>query len=213
MKLYTFFRSSAAYRVRIALNLKGLKPEMIPVHLVKHGGEQHAEAYRKLNPNEVVPTLVDGDAIINQSLAIMEYLDEVYPQVRLLPNDPVERAHVRAIALTIACDIHPIQNLRVLRYLKSEFGFTEEQRNHWYRHWVSTGLAAVERMVTKLGGGDYCFGHTPTIADACLIPQMFNARRVDTDLSMMPNLLRIEANCQKLDAFRDAAPANQADAE
>ena len=213
MKLYTYFRSSAAYRVRIALNLKGLVPEMIPVHLVRNGGEQLSSAYRELNPNAVVPTLIDGQATINQSLAIIEYLDEVYPQVRILPQDPVSRAQVRAIALTIACDIHPLQNLRVLKYLKQQFDASEEQRNDWYRHWVVNGLASVEEMVASLGENAFCFGETPTLADICLIPQLSNARRVSADLSAMPNLLRIEANCEGLAAFRDAAPARQADAE
>lgn len=213
MKLYTYFRSSAAYRVRIALNLKGLVPEMIPVHLVRNGGEQLSSAYRELNPNAVVPTLIDGQATINQSLAIIEYLDEVYPQVRILPQDPVSRAQVRAIALTIACDIHPLQNLRVLKYLKQQFDASEEQRNDWYRHWVVNGLASVEEMVASLGENAFCFGETPTLADICLIPQLSNARRVSADLSAMPNLLRIEANCERLAAFRDAAPARQPDAE
>ncbi len=213
MQLYTYFRSSAAYRVRIALNLKGLKPEMIPVHLVRDGGEHLSQIYRQLNPNAVVPTLVDHGVAINQSIAIIEYLDEAYPAIRLLPNDSIKRAQVRAIALTIACDIHPLQNMRVLKYLENEFGFTQDQKNDWYRHWVSQGLASVEAMVAKLGHSSFCSGQTPGLADICLIPQLFNARRVQVDLSAMPNLLRIEGNCLNLLAFEEAAPAKQIDAE
>ncbi len=213
MKLYTYFRSSAAYRVRIALNLKGLTPEMVPVHLVRNGGEQLSPAYLDLNPNALLPTLIDGDACLTQSLAIIEYLEEVYPEVPVLPQDPVARAQVRAVALTIACDIHPLQNLRVLKYLTKELHVTDEQKNAWYLHWVSTGLASVESMVSQLSAGPFCFGDTPGLADICLLPQLFNARRVNADLSALPNLLRIEDNCQKLSAFQQAAPAMQPDAE
>ena len=213
MKLYTYFRSSAAYRVRIALNLKGLTPELIPVHLVRNGGEQLTAQYKDLNPNAVVPTLVDHGISLTQSVAIIEYLDEAYPEIKLLPQDPIGRAQIRAIALTIACDIHPLQNLRVLKYLGSNLSLSEEQRNDWYRHWVSNGLSAVESMVTQLGTTPFCYGDMPTLADICLIPQLFNARRVNTDLAAMPNLLRIEANCEKLSAFQLAAPAKQADFE
>ena len=213
MKLYTYFRSSAAYRVRIALNLKGLSAEMIPVHLVRNGGEQLTPAYRALNPNALVPTLEDHNATITQSLAIIEYLEEVYPQVNLLPQDPVSRAHVRAIALTIASDIHPIQNLRVLKYLTDVLHISEEQKNEWYRHWVMNGLAAVELMVANLGHNTFCFGETPTMADCFLIPQLFNAKRVKADLSELPNLQRIAATCESLAAFQLAAPAVQADAQ
>ena len=213
MQLYTYFRSSAAYRVRIALNLKGLTPELIPVHLVKNGGEHLTAPYKDLNPNAVVPTLVDHGAALTQSVAIIEYLDEAYPAISLLPKDPIARAQIRAIALTIACDIHPLQNLRVLKYLGRTLSLSEEQTNDWYRHWVSNGLSAVESMVSKLGTTPFCYGDTPTLADICLIPQLFNARRVNTDLATMPNLLRIEANCERLPAFQLAAPANQADFE
>ena len=213
MKLYTYFRSSAAYRVRIALNLKGLTAELIPVHLVRNGGEHLTAQYKDLNPNAVVPTLVDHGTALTQSIAIIEYLDEVYPAINLLPKDPIARAQIRAIALTIACDIHPLQNLRVLNYLGDNLSLSDEQKKDWYRHWVSNGLSAVESMVTKLGNTPFCYGDTATLADICLIPQLFNARRVKTDLSSMPNLLRIEANCEKLSAFQLAAPAKQADFE
>lgn len=213
MKLYTYFRSSAAYRVRIALNLKQLDAEMIYVHLVKQGGEHLLKEYRELNPNALVPTLVDGQATLTQSLAILEYLDEVYPNPRILPVDAVSRSQARAIAMTIACDIHPVQNLRVLKYLTNEFHVSEEQKNAWYRHWVSLGLTAIESMVKNLPQSTFCVGEFPTIADICLIPQLFNARRVSTDLSAMPNLLRVEENCQKILAFQHAHPSVQADAE
>lgn len=210
MRLHTFFRSSAAYRVRIALNLKGVPCEMMPVHLRR--SEQHADAYRKLSPMGLVPTLEDGGAVINQSMAIIQYLEETYPTPSLLPDNPADRAHVRAIAFTIACDIHPLQNLRVLQYLMRNVGLTQEQTDEWFRHWVSQGLLAVEQMV-KPKSGKFCFGDDPGLADVCLVPQLANARRVNTDLSQMPTLLRIEENCQALEAFQRAAPSAQADAE
>ena len=210
MRLYTFYRSSAAYRVRIALNLKGIPHEMIPVHLRRK--EQHEESYRKINPMGLVPTLEDGGAAINQSMAIVEYLEETYPKPSLLPDNPVDRAHVRAIAFTIACDIHPLQNVRVLQHLIRTYGVTQEQTDDWYRHWVSKGLLAVEQMV-KPRAGKFCFGDTPGMADLCLVPQLANARRVNTDLSDMPTLVRIEQHCLALEAFQRAAPDAQPDAE
>ena len=213
MKLYTYFRSSAAYRVRIALNLKGVACDFVPVHLTRDGGGQRTDAYRALNPNALVPALADGDALLSQSLAIIEYLEETCPQVPLLPATATDRAHVRAIALTSACDIHPLQNLRVLQYLVKELGLTEEQKNTWFRHWCYNGLLAVERLVLQGSPGQFCHGDTPGLADICLVPQLMNARRVDTDLSGMPNLLRIESNCLALPAFAQAAPAVQPDAE
>lgn len=212
MRLYTFFRSSAAYRVRIALNLKGISCDMIPVHLRRNGGEQHEEAYRKLNPMGLVPTLENGGAAINQSMAIMQYIEETYPNPSLLPDHPLDRAHVRAIAFTIACDIHPLQNVRVLQYLKRNLSASQDQTDEWYRHWVGRGLLAVEQMV-KPKSGKFCFGDQPGLADVCLVPQMANARRVNTDLTQMPTLLRIEQNCLALDAFQRAAPEAQPDAE
>jgi len=212
MRLYSFYRSSAAYRVRIALNLKGIPYDMIPVHLRRNGGEQHEASYRKLSPMGLVPTLEDGGAAINQSMAIVQYLEEIYPNPSLLPDNPLDRAHVRGIAFTIACDIHPLQNVRVLQYLKRNFAASQEQTDDWYRHWVGQGLLAIEQMV-KPKSGMFCFGDKPGLADVCLVPQMANARLVNTDLSQMPTLLRIESNCHALDAFQRAAPSAQPDAE
>jgi maleylacetoacetate isomerase len=214
LKLHTYFRSSAAYRVRIALNLKKLEYEAIPVHLVKEGGQHLKAEYRRINPAGAVPALVDRDLSLSQSLAIIEYLDETYPYPPLLPGDPAARARVRAIALDIACEIHPINNLRVLKYLTGQLGLSEEQKNAWYRHWVEVGLAAVEaRLVDHPRTGKFCHGDQPTIADCCLVPQVFNARRFDCDLSHVPTVLRIDAECRTLDAFQAAAPENQPDAE
>ncbi len=214
MKLYTYFRSSAAYRVRIALNLKGIDAEQIPVHLVRHGGEQRLPDYLALNPAGLVPTLVDDDLVLPQSLAIIEYLDEIQPELPLLPGPPAERARIRAIASAIACDIHPISNLRVLQYLQRELGISDEQKNAWYRHWTGVGLAAVETLLaTSPATGDFCHGAQPTLADCCLVPQVFNARRFNCDLSAMPNILRIVGNCDAIEAFQRAAPGRQPDAE
>jgi maleylpyruvate isomerase len=219
LQLYTYFRSSAAYRVRIALNLKGLDVDMAPIHLLRKGGEQLGEAYRSINPEGLVPALVDdnddeGSQVLTQSIAIMEYLDEMYPEPPLLPSAPLDRAYVRGIALSIACDIHPLNNLRVLRYLVRELGVTEEAKNGWYRHWCENGLAAIEKRISADGrAGKFCLGDTPTMADCCLVPQLANARRVDTDLSRMPTLLRIAENCAQLDAFVQAEPSRQPDAE
>ncbi|WP_144638435.1 maleylacetoacetate isomerase [Bordetella genomosp. 13] len=214
MQLYSYFRSSAAYRVRIALNLKGLTADYMPVHLLKDGGQQLAPAYRQLNPNALVPTLVDGDLTLGQSLAIIEYLDEIHPQPAMLPSDAAGRARVRAIALTLACDIHPLNNLRVLKYLKHDMKVGEDAKNEWYRHWIDVGLGGLEQMLAgSPQTGRFCHGDTPTLADLCLVPQIFNARRFDCDLSAFPTLLRIDAACQELKAFQDAAPENQPDAE
>lgn len=218
MKLYGYFRSSASYRVRIALNLKGLHYESIPVHLVKNGGEQFSPEYRKLNPDSLVPVLVDesieGGAALTQSLAIIEYLDEKYPVPPLMPESPVDRAFVRGIALAIACDIHPINNLRVLRYLVGNLKVNEGDKDAWYRHWCERGLAAVETTLSSdQRVGSFCHGERPTIADCCLIPQIANAQRMNCDLSAMPTIMRINAACQELPAFASAAPAAQLDAE
>lgn len=219
LTLYTYFRSSAAFRVRIALNLKGLDVDMVPVHLVRKGGEQLGEEYRRINPESLVPALVDGEddngqQVLTQSLAIIEYLDEMYPDPPLLPAAPLDRAYVRSIALAIACDIHPLNNLRVLRYLVRELKVSEEAKDAWYRHWCEQGLAALETKISADGrAGRFCLGDTPTLADVCLVPQIFNARRLDCDLSAMPTLLRIAGNCAQHDAFVQAEPANQPDAE
>lgn len=214
MKLYTYFRSSAAYRVRIALNLKGLAWDAVPVHLVRDGGEQRHPAYLELNPVGLVPTLDDDGQLLTQSLAIIEYLDETHPEPGLLPAGAADRARVRAIAQTIACDIHPINNLRVLQYLKREFGISDAQRDAWYRHWVEVGLAGVEQLLARdKRTGTFCHGDAPTLADCCLVPQVFNARRFGCDLSAMPTVRRIAERCATLEAFRLAAPENQPDAE
>ena len=214
MKLYSYFRSSAAYRVRIALNLKKLSYDIVPVHLLKHGGEQLSPMYRQLNANGLVPTLVDDNAVLGQSLAIIEYLDEAYPLVALLPKTPLDRAFVRSIALSIACDIHPINNLRVLRYLVRDLKVEDEAKNQWYRHWCEIGLNALETtLAADPRVGKFCFGDTPTLADCCLVPQIFNAQRQKCDLSNMPTLMRIYDNCLQLDAFVMAAPENQPDTE
>lgn len=214
MKLYSYFRSSASYRVRIALNLKGLDYEYVPIHLLRNGGEQLTPAYRELNPDGLVPTLVDGGAPLNQSLAILEYLEETHPEPPLLPREPLARAQVRAFALQIACEIHPINNLRVLRYLTSELGASEGAKNAWYRHWIQAGFASLEaQLVRGQHTGTFCYGDTPTFADLCLVPQVFNGQRFEIDIQCYPTLQRIYDAAMRLDAFANAAPARQPDAE
>lgn len=214
MKLYTFFRSSASYRVRIALNIKELQYEQAPIHLRRGGGEQLGASYKAINPQALVPALEDGGRILTQSLAIMEYLDERYPNPPLLPSEPADKALVRSMALVVACEIHPIQNLRVLVYLRHQLKHSEEEINAWARHWIDLGLSALEQMV--LAGakrGKFCFGDTPTMADICLVPQLANARRFGCELSRFPTLVAIESNCMALPAFANAAPEKQPDAE
>lgn len=214
MKLYTYFRSSAAYRVRIALNLKGLAYEAIPVHLTRTGGEHRQEDYRAINPAALIPALVDDNQALTQSMAIIEYLDETHPAPALLPGPATDRARIRAIAQAIACDIHPLNNLRVLHYLKRELGATDAQRDAWYRHWVELGLDAVETMLAgDARTGVFCHGDTPTLADCCLVPQVFNARRFNCDTGRLPVISRIVERCEGIEAFRLAAPGNQPDAE
>jgi maleylacetoacetate isomerase/maleylpyruvate isomerase len=214
VKLYSYFRSSAAYRVRIALNLKGLSYQTVPVHLTRGGGEQHAPGYRKLNPQGLVPVLEDGGRVLTQSLAIIEYLDEVHPQTPLLPKDPAARARVRALALAIACDLHPLNNTRVLNYLTGPMGLGDDAKQTWYRHWIAEGLGALEAsLASDRETGRFCHGGAPGLADCCLIPQLANAHRFKCDVSPYPTLLRIEKNCQALDAFQRAAPDKQPDAE
>ena len=212
MLLYGYFRSSAAYRVRIALNLKGLAYDNHFIHLQKN--DQLAHEYAKLNPQKLVPALVDDGQVLTQSLAIIEYLDETHPEPPLLPKTPAERARVRALAQAIACDIHPINNLRVLRYLVKDLGLPDEKKDQWYRHWVETGLQAVEALLSgNPATGRFCHGDKPTLADICLVPQVANARRFNCGLSACPTVLRIDAECQKLEAFAQAAPGKQPDAE
>jgi len=211
MKLYGYFRSSAAYRVRIAINLKGLSVEHIPVHLLKDGGQQKLPAYLARNPQGLVPALeLDDGAILTQSLAIIEYLDALQPSPRLVPIDPIAAAKVRAVALAVACDIHPLNNLRVLNYLKGPLQRSQEEIDAWIRHWIlAGGLNAVEQM---LPGGDFCFGDAPSLADCCLIPQLFNARRFNLELDHLPKILRVEKSCEKIAAFAAAHPSRQPDA-
>lgn len=214
MKLYTYFRSSAAYRVRIALALKGLDYEAVPVHLVRGGGEQHQPEYRALNPAGLLPALEAGGQVLTQSLAIIEYLDETHPEPPLLPGSALDRARIRAIAQTIACEVHPLNNLRVLKYLSGTLAVDEAAKKAWYHHWVGSGLATVERLLAgDPRTGTFCHGDTPTLADLCLAPQVFNARRFDCDLSAMPTIRRIVAACEALEAFIQASPARQPDAE
>lgn len=214
MKLYSYFRSSASYRVRIALNLKGLPYDYAPIHVLRDGGEQFKPEYRELNHGSVVPTLVDGDDVLTQSLAIIEYLDETHPQPPLLPAAPRDRAYVRSVALQIACDIHPVDNLRVLKYLKHTLGVDDAAKDAWYRHWIESGFAALEEHLSSdPRTGKLCFGDTPTMADACLIPQVFNAQRFKIDTTAYPTIQRIADYAEQLDAFARAAPGVQPDAE
>jgi maleylpyruvate isomerase len=214
MKLYDYFRSSASYRVRIGLKLKGLEYESVPVHLVRDGGEQLKAEYRAVNPSALVPALQDDGATMTQSLAILEYLDEMHPLMPLLPRDALGRARVRSLSQAIACDIHPINNLRVLRYLVKQAGLTEEAKNAWYEHWVHEGFSALEStLANSADTGRFCHGDTPTIADCVLVPQVFNAVRFKIDMAPYPTIARIDAECAKLPAFVAAHPSNQPDAE
>ena len=211
MKLYTYFRSSAAFRVRIALNLKGLAYEPVFVHLAK--GEHRAAAYAKVNPQALVPTLeLDDGTRLNQSLAIIEYLDETHPQPALIPREGKARARVRSLSYLIASEIHPVNNLRVLQHLKRALGQNEDQINTWYRHWIADGLAKFEAELGS-GKGRFCHGESPTMADCCLVPQIFNAKRYQSDLAPYPNTMRIFDACMKLEAFDRAQPSKQPDAE
>ena len=215
MKLYTYFRSSAAYRVRIALNLKGLPYDGVPVHLVKDGGQQLQVSYQAKNPQKLIPALeLDDGTILTQSLAIMEYLDEAHPDTAaLLPQGALARARVRALAQAIACDIHPLNNLRVLKYLSGTLQVSDEVKNAWYQHWVQTGFSAIEAMLANSPDtGKCCYGDTPTLADCCLIPQVYNAERFNVDMAAYPTIARIAAYCRSLPTFQQAAPEQQADA-
>jgi maleylpyruvate isomerase len=214
MKLFSYFRSSAAFRVRIALNLKRVPYEVVPIHLLKSGGEQFSEQYVKTNPLSLVPALEDGGQVLFQSMAIIEYLEERYPEPALLPSDRIARAYVRAIAQTIACDIHPLNNLRVLRYLVRELHVSDQDKDAWYRHWVEMGLGQLDRIVVARGlSGRYTLGDQVTIADLAIVPQIFNARRFGCDLASARTLAAICDRCMELDAFARAEPSAQPDAE
>ncbi len=215
MKLYSYFRSSASFRVRIALALKGLPYDYIPVHLVKGGGQQFSAEYKAMNPAALVPVLKDDDgSVLTQSLAIIEYLEETRPNPPLLPADAAGRARVRALALSIACEIHPLNNLRVLGYLTKTLGVTEDQKNAWYRHWVEAGLETVEALLAgDARTGAFCHGDVPTMADVLLVPQIFNAQRFNCRLDHVPTVMRIHQHCLSLPAFATSVPAEQPDAE
>ena len=211
IKLYSYWRSSACYRVRIALNLKQLPYETIAVHLAK--GEQHADGFQEVNPQELIPVLMHGGRMLRQSLAIIDYLDENFDTNRpLMPSVARERQRVRAIAQMIACDIHPLNNLRVQQYLEKEFKASEKQREAWTRHWIEEGFVALEAVLAdSLATGTYCEGDSPTMADCCLVPQVYNAQRFGVKLDKYPNIKRINDECMKLPAFIDASPEKQPD--
>lgn len=210
MLLYDYWRSSASYRLRIALNLKGINYDQLSVHLVKDGGEQHKADYKSKNPQGLVPSLeLDDGTILTQSIAILEYLEEAFPEPSILPQNLLERAFARSIAQIISADIHPVNNLRILQYLTKELGVAEEAKTTWYQHWIYKGFDAIE---ARLGNSPYCSGNTPSIADICLIPQVYNAQRFNCDLSAYPKITAINETCAKIDAFEKALPENQPDA-
>jgi maleylacetoacetate isomerase len=211
-KLYSYYRSSAAYRARIALNLKNVAYEIIPVHLLKNGGEQFSADYTQKNPQQLVPALEVNGKIISQSGAILEYLEETLPTPALLPQDVIQRAEVRAFALYICCDIHPLNNRRIWEYLVEDLHLSEASKMQWYNHWIITGFTALERTLQKTAG-EYCFGNTVTLADVCLIPQTFNAKRFNFSLDKYPTISRVYDNCLKLPAFIKASPEKQPDFE
>ena len=211
MKLYSFFRSSAAYRVRIALNLKEVAYEIIPIHLRKEGGRHRSEEYKAINPQMRVPSLkLQSGEVIVQSLAIIGYLNEIYPQPPLLPSDPIQRAQVRAVSQIVACDIHPLNNLGTLQYLKNNMGQPQAAIDAWYHHWVIAGFEAIEKMIMP---GPYAFGSQPGLADVCLVPQVNNARLLKVPLDAFPKIVAVNEACLKLPAFDKARPENQPDAE
>ncbi|GHA13751.1 maleylacetoacetate isomerase [Arenicella chitinivorans] len=214
MKLASYFRSTAAYRVRIALNLKQIDHSLVPIHLLRNGGEHKQPNYQSQNPEGLVPALFIEDRVLSQSLAILEYLDETHPTPPLLPGDPLDRAYVRGLALSICCDIHPLNNLRVLQYLSGDLNASDEQKNAWYQHWIATGFSALEtRLANHDSTGEFCFGDTPSMADLCLVPQVYNANRFNCPLDDYPIIQRINARCLQEPSFTLAAPENQVDAE
>lgn len=214
MKLFTYFQSSAAYRVRIALNIKGLPHGTVPVHLTRDGGQQHSESYREMNPQELVPALEHEGQTFGQSLAIIEYLEEIHPEPPLLPQDFTGRARVREMALAVACEIHPLNNLRVRQYLKDVLGQSDGVIAEWIRHWMHLGFQSLEELARRHGDGrHHLYGGSVTMADVCLVPQMYNARRWYLDLAPFPTLAAIDAHLQSLPAFSAARPEAQPDAE
>lgn len=214
MRLYDYYRSSASFRVRIGLNLKGITPERSPIHLTKNGGEQFGTEFTGLNPQQLVPVLEDGDNRLIQSMAILEYLDETHPEPPFLPEGAAARARVRALTQVIACDLHPLNNLRILKYLKDVLGHDEDERNAWYRHWVEVGLTAFEALLAgHPDTGRFCHGDRPTLADIALVPQIFNAKRFDCPLGRYPVTMAIFDNCMAEEAFDAAQPGNQPDAD
>ena len=213
LRLFSYWRSSAAYRVRIGLNLKGLAYDISPVHLLRDGGEQHGSEFRAANPQGLVPVLEHGQRMLRQSMAILEYLDEVWPEPALLPATARDRQRVRALAQVVACDIHPLNNLRVLQYFEREWHVPQPERDEWVRHWVATGLDAFEAMLADHPStGSFCDGQAPTLADCCLVPQLYNARRFGVDVAKWPTIARIEEACLALPAFDAARPERQPDA-
>ena len=212
MKLFGYWRSTAAYRVRIALNLKGIEVEHRSVHLVKGGGEQHQEDYRSMNPEGLVPLLVDGDAQISQSLAIIHYLERTHPEPSLLSSDPLLSAQIESVAQSICCDIHPLNNLRVLQYLSREWGVSDDDKQAWYAHWIEQGFTALETRLASQPESRFCFSDKPTLADVCLVPQVYNANRFHCPMDAYPRIQAINAACLELDAFDDARPEVQPDA-
>jgi len=213
LRLYSYWRSSAAYRVRIGLNLKGLSYETVPVHLLRDGGEQFRPEYVQANPQKLVPVLEHGQRLYRQSLAILEYIDEVWPTPPLLPSIARDRARIRGLAQLVACDVHPLNNLRVLRYFEQEWHVPQPERDHWVRHWIEQGFAAFEAMLQDHPAtGSFCDGHSPTLADCCLVPQVYNARRFGVDLSPYPTIVAIESACLVMPEFQAAAPERQPDA-
>ena len=205
MQLYHYFRSSASYRVRIALALKGLDAELLPVHLLRN--EQLAQAFAAIAPARLVPLLVDDEVLLSQSMAIIEYLDETHPSPSLLPGNAAARARIRALAQDMACEIHPLNNLRVLRYLVHEMKLSEDDKNRWYRHWVETGLEVVEKQLASAATGRFCHGDTPTLADCVLVPQIHNAKRMNCRLDHVPTVMRVFDECMALAAFSSTQPS------
>lgn len=208
LTLYDYYRSSACYRVRIALNLKQLDYQIVPIHLVNNNGEQFSDTYHQINAQHLVPSLSHDGNVLTQSIAIIEYLDDIKPEPALLPTDPYLKGHVKSFALTIAADIHPLNNLRVLTFLKSELNISDEAKNKWYQHWIHEGLSALETLLNKHQyTKEFCFGNSPTLADVCLIPQLYNAKRFQCDLSPYPTLMRVDQHCLHHPDFIKAIPA------